>query len=257
MPSSINYNRSVMFLYDSVNDVPIPMQDIPIAASAVDGAMPTGSKYVRAGRYSYNGVNYDMREEGRYVFFRSNGTHFNVIVINYPYANMDLKKCIAAISGEHVHGTTDNHTGYQSTSNAGRYRKWHMQCGYIAGMIHWFFPLLGHTTRVVNVSTLETPLTGFDDGHVVVETKHGLDWRMWDITNGVFFKDPTTGAHLSTAQFIAQIAGGGTFPTVVRLDGSDKYNAQSAGSTCLGTYHDIFTWTDAQKEAWYRRIFQQ
>lgn len=257
MPSpSIDYNKSVRFRFDTVNQVPLPKDAIPLDPTATL-SLPTASKYVRAGKYLYNGIGYDLTEEGRYVFFMSNGTHFNVIAINYPYSGMDVYKYMSAVSGEHVHGTGDNHTGYQAISNAGRYRKWQMQCGFIAGMIHWFLPQVGFTTRVVNVSTLETPITGFDDGHIVVETKHGSDWRMWDVTNGVYFLDPVTGAHLSTAQFISQIANGGTFPTKVRLDDSDKYNAQSAGSTCLGTYNDLFTKTDAEKEIWYRRIFQQ
>jgi hypothetical protein len=121
-------------------------------------------------------------------------------------------------------------------------------------MVAWLMPQLGVQARVLNVKTLQT-LNGYDDGHLILETKHGTEWRMWDMTNGCYFVD-ANGKHLSTAEFMAAIANGGAFPQKVRLDYDNKYTNDCAGILDMGLYWERTLNTDADAEIWYRRIFQ-
>lgn len=230
------------FLFDEVSDV-------PLAPSGA--AMPTGSAFLAAGNYSYGGVNWDMTRPGLYRFLFPNGVMFNRVVYGSP---LDLYELFSAMSWNHVHGTDDNHSDYQVSCNNGRYRHWRMQCGFVAGLCAWLMPQFGVSTRVVNAVTLATK-NGFDDGHIVFETYHSGAWRMWDLTNGVYFRD-SNGVHLSTAAFIAQIAGGGAFPEVVSLSDGHKINSQTAGTIDLLAYWQMLLRRPDQREAWYRRIFQ-
>jgi hypothetical protein len=59
---------------------------------------------------------------------------------------------------------------------------------------------------------------------------------------------------MSTAAFIAQIAGGGSFPTMVHMGTPKECSNDRAGSIPLKDYIDEVVSPDL--EAWYRRIFQ-
>lgn len=229
--------------------------EAPVLAGATAGIPYPGSVLTNTGVHLYNGVSYDMAQEGLYRFFNeSNGTCFNKIALVGFVGNADVYKFLSAIAENHVHGTKDNHTYYQGVSNDGRYRMWESQCGYISGFCHWILPQCGFTTRVVNVKTLET-LNGWNDGHVVLEVYIDGAWRMFDMTNGVYFTDENDN-HMSAQQFITQIAGGGDFPTTVKMDASDKSNAAYVNGVSLQVWERLYFVTDAQKEVWYRRIFQ-
>lgn len=233
------------FINDTITDTPITTGGSadPYPASVI---MTTGIRI-------FGGVSYDCTQEGLYRFFNeSNGTCLNKIAVDAFDGSGDIYKIMSAISCNHLHGTADNHTGYQSISNAGRSRKWRSQCGYISGFCNWLLPQLGFTCRVVNVETLETK-NGWDDGHLVIEVWNGWDWLMFDITNGCYFKDTD---HLSTQGFIDQIENGGTFPDKIKLDGDNKFNSDTVSGIDLQIYGEIFHGTESQKEDWYRRIFQ-
>ena len=215
-------------------------------------ALPGGSAFMIPGKYVVNGKSWDCSRQGLYRWWVPAGYFVNRIVVGSGAA-LDVYAVISAISWNHVHGT-GTESDYQSMSNAGRTVKWSARCGYIAGMIAWLMPQLGVSARTRNVSTAG-PKNGYDDGHVIVETLHGSEWRMWDITNGCYFRD-TNGKHLSTYEFVQAIANGGAMPERVRLDYDNKYNHDYAGNLDLGLYWQWMLDTPALSEAWYRRIFQ-
>jgi hypothetical protein len=229
--------------------------DIPVASDGV--ALPSGSAFMFPGTYIVNGVSYDCSRQGLYRWFIPAGYFVNRVVVGSG-ASLDAYAVISAISWNHVHGTNTEYgfdsASLQAMSNAGRTVKWAARCGYIAGMIAWLMPQLGVSARVLNVSTAGAK-NGYDDGHVVVETLHGAGWRMWDITNGCYFRN-SAGKHLSTAEFIAHIANGAAMPELVSLDYDQKYNHDYAGNLDLGLYWQWVLESPAQSEAWYRRIFQ-
>lgn len=226
--------------------------DVPAAASGA--AMPFGSAFMLPGNYSLGGQSWDCNRTGLYRFMVK-GEQFirNRIVIGSP---LDPYELISAISWNHVHGVADETTNMQALSNVGRYHRWRLRCGYIVDLAVWLLPQVGITGRRVNPYTLETQ-NGFDDGHVVLETLHGSEWRMWDFTNSCYWRN-AQGKHLSTAEFIAHIANDGPMPTKHLLDGDIPANANgvpvTGGKLDLGLYmeHHI----RRNEEAWFRRIFQ-
>jgi len=226
------------------------VSDIPVTTGGV--ALPTGSAFMVPGTYIVNGVSYDCTRQGLYRWFNTAGSFINRVVYAAG-ASLDVYAVISGISWNHVHGT-QTEGDYQVMANAGRTRKWSARCGFIAGMVAWLMPQLGVQARVLNVKTLQAT-NGYDDGHLIVETKHGADWRMWDMTGGCYFKD-ATGKHLSCADFMAAIANNGAFPELVKLDYDNKYTNDCAGSLDLGLYWERTLNTPADAEAWYRRIFQ-
>lgn len=235
------------YLNGTISDTPITMGGItdPYPASIIT---TTGIRI-------FGGVSYDMSEEGLYRFFdESNGNCLNKIAVSAFDGSGDIYKIMSAISSNHLHGTDDNSTAYQAVSNAGRYRKWRSQCGYISGFCNWLLPQLGFSTRIKNPVTLETP-NGWDDGHIVIEVYIDDEWRMFDITNGKWFSE--SGNHLSAQQFIDQIEDDGDFPDIHLLDGDVKFNSDSIYGIDLQIYAELFQATPAQREVWYRRIFQE
>lgn len=236
------------FCFDEVSDVAV----LPSGGTT----MPTGSAYLAVGIWTYGGKTYDMTRPGLYRIPYGAGGVFNRIV--YDGTPVDVYPMLSAIGWNHVHGTDDNSATMQNMSNAGMLRMWRAQCGPISAMCAWLIPQFNSgaiQARTRNVETLGTK-NGYDDGHIVLETKHGSDWRMWDMTNGCYFRD-ALGVHMSTAAFVAQIAGGGVFPEKVILTPDKRVNSQSVGVLDLRAYCDVHLRTEAQKEAWYRRLFQK
>jgi hypothetical protein len=223
--------------------------DIPVTTGGV--SLPTASAFMAPGKYIVNGIHYDCTRQGLYRWFHPSGYFINRVV--QGGANIDVYAVLSGISWNHVHGV-QTEGDYQSMSNAGRTRKWSARCGFIAGMCAWLMPQLGVPARVVNVKTLQAA-NGYDDGHLILETSHNGLWRMWDMSNGCYFKD-SNGTHLSTAQFMAAIANNGAFPDKVKLDYDNKYTHDCAGILDMGLYWERTLNNDADAEAWYRRVFQ-
>lgn len=230
--------------------------DIPLSSGGI--ALPSGSAFMAPGIYLVNGLSYCCTRPGLYRWWVPAGYFLNRIVWKGTDGAVDVYATISAISWNHVHGTGTEYgfDGYslQSMSNAGRTLKWSARCGYIAAMAVWLMPQIGFNARLVNVSTIG-PKNGFDDGHVIFETQHGNDWRMWDITNGCYFRD-ASGRHLSASQVIAHIADDSPMPERVLLDSDYKYNHDYAGALDLGLYWSWNLEGSDKFEAWYRRIFQ-
>ena len=242
-------NLAKFFCLDESSDVPVSASSGPL--------ITTFSAFLWPGIHQFSGVNYDCSRQGLYRFKApGNAFYVNKVCWAQNKADVDVYALMSAIQWNHVHGVADNNYSHQATANAGIYRKWRSQCGYIAAFAGW---LVGVGTllssRMVNVSTAG-PKNGYDDGHVILETSHSDGWRMWDLTNGCYFRN-SSGKHLSTSEFIAHIASNGPMPEKVKLDGNDRrWQSESAGSLDLGLYGEFEMGTPEQVEAWYRRIFQ-
>ncbi len=235
------------FRDDTVADVPI--------GSAV-AAMPTVSTWLSPGIYTYSGQVYDCREEGLYRFFNGeNGNCINRIVMKGA-GQADLYKVLSGVCWNHVHGTDDNATtDYQVMSNFGMTRKWRAQCGIIVGLMVWLLPQFGIPARAKNPSAV-SPLNGWDDGHIVLETQHGSDWRMWDLTNARYFRN-SSGKHLSTSEVVSAVNSN-------QFEGLDavflcsrwRYNSNTVSGIDLSIYGDMLVLTPEHQTAWYKRIFR-
>jgi hypothetical protein len=224
-------------------------------------AMSLGSVYMPPGIYTLYGNSWDCTQDGLYVF-RNPANSFFVHRIVTPWnspSTFDIYNFMSAVSYNHLHGVADEGSDNQAMSNGGIYHRWRMRCGVICGMIAWTLPqsVWGITTRVRNVSTLG-PKNGFDDGHLVIETLHGGLWRMWDLTNGCYFRD-TSGNHMSLSDFMAVLVASPLgLPTKVLLS---PLLSKISDDVAVGYNWDYGRqrrlWDDpAYSEAWYRRIFQ-
>lgn len=234
-------------------------EEITDVATATGGIpMPFGSTFMGKGIYTVQGRTFDFTRQGLYRL-KLDGVHYFINRIVTDGANTDIYALMSAICWNHIHGSSDEGVDYQTMADKGRYQKWRLRCGVIIEMLRWLLPQLGFTVRSQGVITLG-PKNGFDDGHAVLETQHNGEWRMWDLTNGCYFRN-AAGKHLSTAEFIAHIANGAPMPTKVKLDGNDRrwdnevitFNGLPWD---MGLYGENFIGTDAQQEAWFRRIYQ-
>jgi hypothetical protein len=205
-----------------------------------------------------NGISYDMSRQGLYRFWNPDTGFYTyrIVVASAIGGNLDIYAFHAALSSIHMIGT-DHNIAYGSITQAMVRGRINCQCGYIAGVHVWLLPQAGidfgsGNVRALNVQTLG-PKNFFDDGHIIHETKHGSSWRMWDSTNGNYFLD-SNGVHMSTSAFIAQIANGGPFPTMVHMGTPKLVSNDRAGNLPLKDY--IEEEVAPNLEAWYRDKFQ-
>lgn len=237
------------YLNDAVEDL------TPTSGTAP--AMPFQYVTMAPGMYSLGGQVWDCTRAGLYRFKHESEAFFrNRIVFGNPF---DLYAIISAVCWNHIHGTGHEVIGnLQPVSDAGRMFVWRMRCGFIGNYMAWLLPQFGFSVRQVGVSTLG-PKNGYDDGHQVLEVLHGGKWKMFDLTNGMYWKD-ASGVHMSTSEFIAAIAGGAPMPEHVALDGKQRrwdHDQVSGGTLDLGLYGELLIGTDEQMEAWIRRIYQK
>lgn len=230
--------------------------DVP--AGSVGPQISNQTALMVAGPHAFSNNYYDCSKQGLYRFIDT-GTGLTINKVTYA-PTIDYYAFISGMCHNHVHGVDDEQTlasgayDFQIISNHGIYGKWRNRCGVIAGLAAWYFGLIGGTARVINVKTLG-PLTGFDDGHLVLETLHGNNWRMWDLTNHCYFVD-AGGVHLSTAAFISAIANGGAMPARISLDGHLEptfFTHGRAGNIDLSLYSKYGNVGD---DNWFRRVFQ-
>lgn len=235
-------------------------QVTPVSTSPSGGtAMPLGSVCMTRGIYTLYGQTWDCTRDGLYIF-RDPAKSFFVHRIVTPWGQpTDVYSLLSAVSYNHVHGVVDESNDYQAMSNNGIYRRWRLRCGYIAGLCAWLLPQshIGIPSRVRNVTTLG-PKNGFDDGHLVLETQHGAEWRMWDMTNGCYFRD-SAGRHMSTSEFISWLnANPSGMPSKTMLSPLlSKWGSDVAPGYNWDYGRQGRLWDDpVYSEAWYRRIFQ-
>jgi hypothetical protein len=221
-------------------------------------SMPFSYVWMPPGIYTLGGQSWDCRQIGLYRFKVENEPFFRNRIVFGSGPPIDIYSSVSAVCWNHIHGAAHETTGDLSgVAHSGRYGVWRMRCGYIGNFMAWLVPQLGYQMRQISVWTLEAA-NGYDDGHQVVEILINGKWCMFDITDGCYWRD-ANGVHMSTAEFIAAIAGGSPLPTKVKLDGKQRrwdHEMIPGGTFDMGLYGDLLLGTDAQMEAWFRRIFQ-
>lgn len=238
------------YLNETVEDL------TPVGGTAA--AMPFQYVNMPPGVYSLGGQVWDCTRAGLYRFKVPSEAFFRNRIVqgNSPF---DVFAILSAICWNHIHGGADEASlNLQAVADRGRYFVWRMRCGYICNFVQWLLPQYGYTVRQIGVSTLG-PKNGYDDGHAVIELWHGGKWKMFDLTNGRYWKD-ASGVHMSAAEFIAAIAGGAPMPEHIKLDGKQRrwdHESVTGGTLDMGLYGELCIGTDAQMEAWIRRIYQK
>lgn len=241
------------YLHATINPVEVSSLEAP--------AMPVASAYMAPGVYTLYGKKWDCTQDGLYIFRDPSKSFFVARIVTpwYSPSSFDIYNFMSAVSYNHLHGVADEGSDYQAMSNGGVYHSWRMRCGVICGMIAWTLPqsVWGVTCRVRNVMTVGAK-NNFDDGHLVLETLHDGVWRMWDLTNGCYFKD-ASGVHMNLADFMAWIiANPSGLPEKVLLSPLlSKISDDVAPGYSWDYGRQRRLWADpAYSEAWYRRIFQ-
>lgn len=209
--------------------------------------LPNASTLVQPGYYLFHDRGYDCSMSGLYCFWGGSG---DAIQSRLVYDGVDLYGFMSGASWHHAHGVEDETLDFAQLDRIGTTHKWRLRCGIIAGLMNWYMARLGVVSRIVNLTTLERT-NGIDDGHIVFETYDANVWRLWDITNGVYFR--RGGKHLSAAEIIEA---GVLNCERVKLDGDEKYGASLVGDFCLGTYADMMLNTPAQIDGWFAGIYQ-
>jgi hypothetical protein len=243
-------------VFDEAGEVPAGTGGAP---------MPIGSAYMPPGHYLLQGQSWDCTRPGLYRFKLSDNpggaSHpyvLNRIVCTWS-GQADVYALLSAVCHHHIHASQDEGLDWQIMSNRGIYGKWRARCWVIVGLMVWTLPQFGVQARAVNIATT-LPRNHYDDGHFVLETLHGTEWRMWDLTMGCYWRN-AAGRHLSTSEFIAHIASGGPLPERCDLDPGDRRfqtDVVPVGSHRLdmGLYNEMCSGSPEQQEAWLRRIFQ-
>ena len=230
-----------------------PTGVVPPLDPTATAPINNGSVSLVSGKYVFNGVGYDCTQPGLYRFWNGGNS---AIQSRLCYTPAGLYDFLSGMSWHHIHGVEDEKASYQLIANGGMTRKWRLRCGYIVGLAHWYLQSWANylqspiQSRSISVRTLG-PLNGIDDGHVVLEVFHENKWKMWDLTNGVYWT--LGGVHLSTAEIISA---GILNCSRVHIDADSRYGASLAGSFCLGSYADMALLTPDEIDAWFARIFQ-
>ncbi len=222
-----------------------------IVPTSVNGTpFPTNnSMFMVPGEYQWRGQNYDCTAPGRYLFEDANfQTEQRCVIIGG-----DALDACKALDWAHVHGAAHNSITGNALSITGRWQRLILGCGYLTDFIVWLLPQVGLEARRVDVATNEPP-NGVDDGHIVTEVKFDGRWVLVDVTTGYYFTD-ANGDILSVVDFIEAIKG--DFPTMNRLSGAYKTNAELAHGVDYSFYRDIRLTTQDELQAWYRRLYQR
>lgn len=228
----------------------------PVAGPGV--TMPFQNVTMPPGVYNFGGSAWDCTRPGLYIFKHSTELYFRNRIV-FGAAPFDPYPIVSAVCWNHVHGCGSETVGnLQPVSDSGRMVVWRMRCGFIGNYLAWLMPQFGFSVRQVGVHSLQQPPHPADNGHQVFEILLGGKWRMFDITNGCYWRD-ANGDHMSTAEFIAAIAGGAPLPQRLPLDGKQHrwdHEVLPGYNWDMGLYGNLVIGTDAQREAWTRRIFQ-
>lgn len=229
--------------FDGLNRGPVPL-------SSNAQPFPTNnSMFMVPGEYLWDGLGYDCRAPGRYLFPREDrSTEQRCVIIGG-----DALAACRALDWAHVHGAAHNSVTGNALSVTGRSQRLRLGCGYLTDFIVWLLPQIGLEARRVDVATNEPP-NGADDGHIVTEVKLDGRWVLVDVTTGYYFTD-ANGEILSVVDFIEAIKG--DFPTMNRLSGAYKTNAEFAYGVDYSLNRDVRLTTEDELQAWYRRIYQR
>lgn len=182
----------------------------PIKAAVPETtAAPTtsfSSLFMNAGVVQYNGVRYNVADQGLLSFFAFSPSAFGYtpyqdggfrIVIN-P-ANLDPYAIIGSIGALIDYGSGHEGLTISQKMTAMRSGPIAMRCGHTSDLAIHMLGTLGIAARRVHFLTADTP-NNIDDGHVAVEVLIDGEWRFFDIPGDSYFK--CASGHLSVADMI-------------------------------------------------------
>jgi len=212
-----------------------------------------GALIMSPGRYAYNGIVYDMTEEGFYSFF--NAGYLGVYdggpkIVALGGGTCNVERLMAAMAWCTRYGREDEgYTPAQLTANVIRLRTAALRC---EPTIDWALSIcatLGVTARKVRFITAQTP-NGVDDGHVALEAKIAGVWKLFDIAGDVCFR---SNSNLLSMNEVA--AAGVANVTTERMAPTESGPTGWSG-TALQTeqyFNQVFRFG---ADAWRQRIFQ-
>lgn len=171
----------------------IDMQGVHPApvTSNPDGAL-TGALLLAPGRYSYNGITYDMSEAGFYSIV--NAGYGGVYdggqrIVAATGGACNVERLMAACAWCTRYGRADEvYSSAQLTANIIRLRTAALRCGLTIDWVRSIAATLGVEARTVRFLTADTP-NNIDDGHVAIEAKVGGAWKLFDVAGDVQFRD--------------------------------------------------------------------
>lgn len=233
--------------------------DMAGAHPAAVTSNPTGTLgsalLMAPGRYSYNGIVYDMQEQGFYSVVNAGylGSYDGgQKIVAESGASCDVERLMAAISWCTRYGRADEgSTTAQLTANVIRLRTAALRCERTIDWAQSICATLGVTTRKVRFITADTP-NGVDDGHVALEASYQSGWRLFDVAGDVCFRDPTIGNLLSLNEvWLAGVAN----VTTEHMAPSESGPTDWSGSQLQTEqyFNQVFRFG---ADAWRQRIYQ-
>lgn len=164
-------------------------------APIVSGPAPAigGALIYPPGKYSYNGIVYDLTEQGFYSIV--NAGHLGAFdggpkVIAASGASCDVERLMESCAWSTRYGRSDEgYTPAQLTANVIRLRSAALRCGKTIEWARSVCTGLGVQSRTVHLLTADA-FNGFDDGHVAMEVFHNGGWRFYDVAGDVTFRNP-------------------------------------------------------------------
>jgi len=228
------------------------VRDTPLSDNMGE-QIPELRSWMPKGIIRFGGKNFDCREAGCYRFWNQSETTIHTRLVHaYPGGvEPDLYGFLSGMSWHHAHDITDHDITMESLAKAGHNHVWRLKCGVIANLARWFLTKkYGYQTRQVNLLTNE-PRLGAMNGHIVFEVLHENKWKLWDLTNGVYFRKDDQ--HLSAAEIISE---GVLNCTRVRIDGSEKRAASFENGWCSKSARDLMILLDSGD--WlFNRVYQK
>lgn len=227
----------LVYKYDNINQL------AEIAPTLAAVTKTNWSNLVMApGIYDYNGIHYDLTQEGLYgiINIGVDGGR-RIIYQNDVYALMS-GLCWLSVYGRMDEGLTTT----QQTAKA-KGTKLSMRCGATVIWVKSVLDSLSIQNRIVNLVTGETP-TNYDDGHVVIEVKVAGVWKLWDVSNNFY---PYEVAHLNLNEYILNMSADKVFVADEERDiaGADNYQLNT------NLIYDMHLRLPGQLDSWVDRIY--
>lgn len=179
----VNENRENAKVYRIVfNDV----EDVkPI--DKFDECKPLPNELIiKPGIYIYSGKAYKFDKEGLYRILIDGKIREQRIVFKD-----NITVLLSSIAWIHTHGNRDDGLPYFKLKEKAKHSKLFLTCGYISKFTHEILNELGVKSRIANGCTLHN-LTGYDDGHVMIEVFTDGKWILYDIDNNCYFEENKT-----------------------------------------------------------------
>lgn len=203
----------------------------------------------------YNGVVYDMTEQGFYSFVNLGYLGFydgGQKIVAASGAQCAVERLMAALAWCTRYGRSDEgYTPAQLTANIIRLRTAALRC---EPTINWALSIcstLSLTARKVRFLTAEPP-NGQDDGHVALEVVYQNGWRLFDVAGDVCFRDPNIGNLLN----MNEVWSSGVINVVTQQIAPSESAPTDWSGTQLQTeqyFHHVFRFNAS---AWRERIYQ-